>query len=309
MEKINHHKLIIIGSGPAGLTAGIYAARANLSPLIINGPMPGGQLMGTSYVENWPGYISILGPQLIQQLTEQATHFGSQFLDESIQQVDFKQHPFVLITDKQTTLHADAVIIASGASPKKLGCPGEDTYWAKGVSTCAVCDGAFYKDKNILILGGGDKAFEDAAFMLNFTNKITIAHILDELKASAAMQKKVLGNPNITIINNTTVNEIIGDGTRVTGVTLLNQKTKETRHLPIDAVFLAIGQNPNLEPFIGQVALNKQGFIQVENHTNTNIPGIFVAGDVADYRYRQAITSAGAGCMAALDAERYLKSR
>lgn len=304
----NHHKLIIIGSGPAGLTAAIYAARANLNPLVINGNKPGGQLMGTSFVENWPGEKSILGPKLMMQIQDHAAHFGTQFLDATIQSVDFKSRPFKLITDKNITLTADSIIIATGASPKKLNCPGENEYWGKGVSTCAVCDGAFYKDQSVLIIGGGDTAMEDASFMLNFTNKITIVHITDKLTASAAMQKKVINNPNIKIIYNSTVTEFHGDGNHVNSATITDQKTKKSSQMPIAAAFVAIGLNPNVTPFKGQLALNDYGFIQVENNTNTSVPGVFVAGDVADYRYRQAITSAGAGCMAALDVEKYLKS-
>ena len=304
----NHHELIIIGSGPAGLTAGLYAARANLNPLILNGILPGGQLMGTTFVENWPGNKSILGPTLMLNMQEHAAHFGAQFLDESITHVNFKVSPFELFTDKTTKLTAHAVIIATGASPKRLNCLGEAEHWGKGVSTCAVCDGPFYKDKKIIIVGGGDTAMEDASFMLNYSKDITVVHILDTLTASAATQKKVIDNPNIKIIYQTTVTEIKGNGTNVTGATLINQTTQEITSLDAEGIFVAIGLNPNVQPFKGEVAFNSQGFIQIENNTRTSVPGIFAAGDVADYKYRQAITSAGAGCMAALDAERYLKN-
>jgi len=304
-----HHKLIIIGSGPAGLTAAIYAARANLNPLVINGTNPGGQLMGTTNVENWPGEKSILGPKLMMQMQEHAAHFGTEFLDTSIQSVDFKSRPLKLVTDKNITLTAESVIIATGASPKRLNCPGEKEYWGKGVTTCAVCDGAFYKDQHVMIIGGGDTAMEDASFMLNFTKQITLVHIMDKLTASAAMQKRVIDNPHIKIIYHSTVTEFHGDGNHVTGVTITDQKTKKSYQLPIAAAFVAIGLHPNIAPFKGQLTLNDYGFIQVENNTGTSVPGVFVAGDVADYRYRQAITSAGAGCMAALDAEKYLKNQ
>jgi thioredoxin reductase (NADPH) len=304
----NHHKLIIIGSGPAGLTAAIYAARANLKPLMIQGKNPGGQLMNTSYVENWPGETSILGPQLMMKMQSHAAHFGTQALEETVASADFSKKPFALTTDRGTSLTADTVIIATGASSKRLGCPGESEYWGKGVTTCAVCDGAFYKDRPVLIVGGGDTAMEDASFMLNFTDKITIVHILDKLTASHAMQERVINNPKIKIIYKSTVTQMKGDGNHVTHVVLTNQETGQVETIPTDAVFVAIGLNPNVGPFKGQVELNKFGFIEVKDQTQTSVPGVFVAGDVADYRYRQAITSAGAGCMAALDAERYLKN-
>lgn len=304
----NHHKLIIIGSGPAGLTAGVYSSRANLAPLIITGKNPGGQLMGTTNIENWPGNISIAGPQLMMKMQEHAAHFGSTFLEETITQADFSGQPFRLTTDRGTQLTCDALIITTGASPKKLGVPGEEQYWGKGVTTCAVCDGAFYKGMHALIIGGGDTAMEDAAFMLNFTDQITIVHILDKLTASQATQKRVLNNPKINIIYNSTVSAMHGDGNHVNKVTITNKNTGQSSDLDVAVVFVAIGLNPNVGPFKGQLELNSFGFIQVHNHTKTSVPGVFVAGDVADYQYRQAITSAGAGCMAALDAERYLNA-
>jgi thioredoxin reductase (NADPH) len=303
------HKVIIIGSGPAGLTAGIYASRANLNPLIFEGKNPGGQLMGTSYVENWPGHMQILGPQLMANMKEHAIKTGAQIIDQSISAVDFSKKPFTITTDKNETYKAHAIIIATGATPKRLKVPGEDQYWGKGVTCCAVCDGAFYKDKPVIVVGGGDTAMEDSSFMLNYTNKITIVHILDKLTASAAMQERVLNNPAITIIYNSTLSEIKGDGQHVNEVVITNQKTKEKKTLKTDAVFVAIGLNPNTAAFKGTLDLNEQGYILLpkEGQTMTSIEGIFAAGDVHDYRYRQAITSAGSGCMAALDAERYLK--
>lgn len=304
----NHHKLIILGSGPAGLTAAIYASRANLAPLVITGKNPGGQLMGTTGIENWPGNKSIPGPQLMMNMQDHATHFGTQYLEESVESVSLAQQPFLLTTDRGTQLTCDALIIATGASPKKLGCPGEEEYWGKGVTTCAVCDGAFYKGGHALIVGGGDTAMEDASFMLNFTDKITIVHILDRLTASQATQKRVINNPKINIIYTSTVSKIHGDGKHANRVTIIDQKTGKTQDLDVAVIFIAIGLNPNVAPFKGQLEFNKFGFIQVYNHTKTSVPGVFVAGDVADYQYRQAITSAGAGCMAALDVERYLKN-
>jgi len=302
----NIHKLIIIGSGPAGLTAGIYASRANLKPIIIDGPVPGGQLITTSFVENWPGEKSILGLDLMQKLREHAQSFGCEFISESISKVDFKKHPFTIVTNKDKEFKSKSIIIATGASPKKLNCPGESEYWGKGVTTCAVCDGAFYKDKSVIIIGGGDSAMEDASFMTKFTDKITVVHILDQLTASWAMQQRILKNPNIKIIYNSTVTQINGDGKHVTEAVITNQKTKETQSLKTDAIFVAIGLNPNTQIFKDQIELDKMGYIALKGYTKTSVNGVFAAGDVADYRYRQAITSAGIGCSAALDVEHYL---
>lgn len=301
------HNLIIIGSGPAGLTAGIYAARANLQPIIIEGKEPGGQLMGTTAVENWPGNISILGPQLMMNMKEHAQETGCTFVSGDATRVDFSQKPFTVATDKQE-FKAHSVIVATGATPKRLGVPGEDNYWGKGVTTCAVCDGAFYKDQPVVIVGGGDTAMEDASFMTKFTKKITIVQILDKLTASHAMQQRVINNPDIDILYNSTVTEIKGDKDHVSQVVITNQKTKETTTLATKAVFIAIGLKPNTEIFKNQLKLDDWGYIAVQNHTKTSVSGVFAAGDVHDYRYRQAITSAGAGCMAALDVERYLNS-
>lgn len=298
--------LVIIGSGPAGLTAGIYAARANLKPLIIEGKQPGGQLMGTTAVENWPGEKSILGPKLMMNMKEHAAQFDCRFLPEEVVSVDFKQRPFKLVTHHNQEIFAHSVIVATGASPKRLGVPGEETYWGNGVTTCAVCDGAFYPDKKIVIVGGGDTAMEDASFMTKFTQDITVVQILDTLTASAPMQRRVLENPAIKVLYNSAVTEIHGDDKHVTHITVTNQETNETTQIPADGVFIAIGMNPNTKIFYDQLELDRWGYMKVHNHTRTSIEGVFAAGDVADYRYRQAITSAGAGCMAALDAERYL---
>ncbi len=304
--KNNTHRLIIIGSGPAGLTAGIYAARANLSPLIIEGAKPGGQLLGTSYVENWPGEKSILGPELMMKMRDHAKHFGATFLSEEVVKTDFSKRPFTLWTDRNKELKADSIIIATGAVPNRLGCPGEDLYWGKGVTTCAVCDGAFYKDQKVLVVGGGDTAMEDASFLKKFTKDITVVQILDQLSASHAMKQRILDDPDITVLYNSTVTEIKGDGNRVTGATILNKKTGKTTELKLDGIFIAIGLSPSTKAFEGQLELEKFGYLKVFDHTKTSIPGVFAAGDVFDYRYKQAITAAGSGCMAALDAERYL---
>lgn len=297
--------LIIIGGGPAGLTAGIYASRANLKPIIIEGAKPGGQLMGTSYVENWPGEKKILGPELMIKMREHAAQFGCTFVSGDVIKVDLSQRPFTLWT-KNKEFRCQALIVATGANPKKLNIPGEEQYWGKGVTTCAVCDGAFYPNKQVIIVGGGDTAMEDVSFMTKFTNKITIVQILDSLSASHAMQEKVINNPAINILYNSTINEVRGNGTHVNEVVITNKKTGEVTTMATDAVFIAIGLNPNTAPFKGQLAMNEYGYIDVHDHTRTSVEGVFSAGDVADYRYRQAITSAGSGCMAALDAERYL---
>lgn len=300
-------KLIIIGSGPAGLTAAIYAARAGLQPLVIEGKNPGGQLMGTSMVENWPGETSIMGPKLMANMREHAAHFGTRFLSEELVDVDTTHTPFTLTTHKKTELKARSIIITTGATPRRIGCPGEDEYWGKGVTTCAVCDGAFYKDRPVVIVGGGDTAMEDASFMTNFTQDITIVHILDKLTASQAMQEKVITNPSIKIIYESTVSKIMGNGDHVTTLEIVNKKTGEISTLSTDAVFVAVGLTPNTGIFKNKLALTDYGYLVVNDFTKTSCEGVFTAGDVADPRYRQAITSAGTGCMAALDAEKYLK--
>lgn len=301
--------IIIIGSGPAAFTAAIYCARADLNPLIVEGKEPGGQLMGTTFVENWPGEKKILGPDLIKKLREHAQNFNTRFLSEEIVKADLTQHPFQLTTHKNKNLSAKAIIIATGATPKRLGCPGEDTYWGKGVTTCAVCDGAFYKDKKVIVVGGGDTAMENASFMTNFTKDITVVHILDKLTASPIMQDRVLNNPAITIRYESSVTQIIGDESRVTSAVIKNQKTGHEESIAADAIFIAVGLNPNTQIFKGQLELTRSGHIFHPKNTETSIPGVFAAGDVADPRYRQAITSAASGCMAALDVERWLKEQ
>lgn len=307
-EKQTVHPLLIIGSGPAGLTAAVYAARANLKPIVIDGTKPGGQLTTTTYVENWPGEKSILGPILMNNMREHAKHFGTVFVSQEVVSVDFKNRPFCVTTNKGEKIYADSVIVATGATPRRLGCPGEDDYWGKGVTTCAVCDGAFYAQKKVLVVGGGDTAMEDASFLKKYTSDITIVHILDTLTASHAMQQRVVNDPAIKIIYNSTVTEIFGNGSHVTGAMITNQKTNTSEKVSFDGIFIAVGLKPNTSCFADQLAMDKGGFITVTQHTNTSVEGVFAAGDVQDFRYRQAITSAGAGCMAALDAARYLES-
>lgn len=304
MKKIT--EIIIIGGGPAGLTAVIYAARAKLNPLLIEGPTPGGQLTSTTYIENWPGEKSILGADLMMRMKDHAVHFGAQIITSSVTKVDFTKAPFKIWTSDNQELQAKAVIIATGANPKLLGCPGEQQYWSKGVSTCAVCDGALYYNKQIIIVGGGDTAMEDALFMTRFDNQITIIQLGSVLTASQIMQERVLNKPNIKIIYHSLVQEILGDNQKVTGVKIINQETNISSILAADAVFLAIGLKPATNIFQDQIAIDHSGHIMLTNNTHTSVSGVFAAGDVCDRKYRQAITSAGFGCMAALDAERYL---
>ncbi|MFC1842179.1 thioredoxin-disulfide reductase [Candidatus Dependentiae bacterium] len=309
MNTNNIEKLVIIGSGPAGLTAGIYASRAELNPLIIEGSEPGGQLMGTSYVQNWPGEKNILGAELMKNMREHAKHFGSRFLPEKVVNLEVSQKPFTITTDKDNKIKTHTIILATGAAPKKLGCEGEDTYWGKGVTTCAVCDGAFYKDKKVIILGGGDTAMEDASFMQKFTKDITVIHIGDKFTASVPMQKRVIDNPDTKIIYNSTIAKFIGNGEHLQQIEIENQETKEKMIIQADGVFIAIGQSPNTGFLKGKVELSDYGYVVIKGHkehTKTSIEGVFAAGDVADPFYRQAITSSAMGCMAALDAERYL---
>lgn len=301
-----HRKLIILGSGPAGLTAAIYAARAELQPLVIEGKDPGGQLMGTTAVENWPGQISIMGPQLMIDMRKQAEKTGAQFASGAITSVDFSSKPLKITSAKGIEYSADAVIIATGAIANRLHCPGESDYWGKGITTCAVCDGAFYRDKKVVILGGGDSAMENASFLAKFTKDITIIHILDHLTASKAMQHRVLNNPHITIIYSSTITAFRGNGTRLTGIDIINKQIGASSSMDVDGVFIAIGLSPNTAMLKGQIELDAYGYAVLKKHTMTSVPGVFAAGDVVDYRYKQAITSAGSGCMAALDAERYL---
>lgn len=309
MNTSSIHAVVIIGSGPAGLTAALYTGRAFLKPIVLEGAQPGGQLMGTTAVENWPGTQSIMGPQLMMDMREHARHFDAQILSESATKIDVSTRPFTVTTSRGKELKTHTIIVATGASPNKLGCPGEADYWGKGVTVCAVCDGAFYPGKKAIIVGGGDTAMEDASFMTKFTNDITIVHILDKLTASPAMQQRVLNNPNIKIIYNSSISSIEGNGAHVTGVTIENKKTGVKEHKAADVLFLAIGQKPNTALFKDQLELDALGYIELKDHTKTSVEGVFVAGDVADYRYRQAIVSAGSGCRAALDCQRYLEAK
>jgi thioredoxin reductase (NADPH) len=301
------HKIIIIGSGPAGLTAAIYAGRANLSPIVLLGDKPGGQLMGTSEVENWPGSINISGPELMINILKQAEKHGAQTIHESAMQVDFSQRPFIITTNKKT-LYSESVIIASGATPLKLQCPGEEEFWGKGVSTCATCDGAFYNDKKVVVLGGGNAGLENALFLTKYTNQVTLIHIDKQLAGEPTTRKKVLQHPSINIIYDTTVQEIYGNEQGLTSVTLINKNTKQTESFSTNGLFLSIGQKPNTNIFANQISMSSYGHIMTTDYVKTSQPGVFVAGDAHDFRYRQAIVSAGFGCIAAIEAQKYLEN-
>ncbi|MGH7451324.1 MAG: thioredoxin-disulfide reductase [bacterium] len=303
-------KVIIIGTGPAGYTAALYTARANLKPLVFSGPEPGGQLTLTTLVENYPGFAEgIMGPELMDQMKKQSERFGAEIIHDAVTRVDFKKQPFeIFVGDQKYT--AETVIISTGASAKWLGLESERQLRGHGVSSCATCDGAFFRNQELVVIGGGDVAMEDSTFLTKFASKVTIVHRRDTLRASKIMQERAFKNPKISFIWNSAVEEIhdVGKGT-VTGVTLRNVKTNERTHLRCDGVFVAIGHQPNTEVFKGQINLDGQGYVKTKHRTMINIEGIFAAGDVVDHYYRQAVTAAGMGCMAAMDVEKYLEAK
>lgn len=302
------HKTIIIGSGPAGLTAALYAARAELKPVVVMGLNPGGQLMQTSEVENFPGFPGgILGPELMDKMMKQVEHFGATMLAENVATVNFSQRPFTVTTDKQT-LEADSIIIATGADANWLGLPGEQRLRGKGVSACATCDGFFFKNKDVVVIGGGDSAMEEANFLTRFANSVTLLHRSDNFRASRIMLKRAQDNPKIKIIANVTVLDVLGDQS-VTGVRIKHNADGKEEEITAQGYFAAIGHTPVTAIFKSAgIETDERGYIKVVNNTRSNIEGVFVAGDVADPRYRQAVTAAGLGCMAALDVEKYLES-
>ncbi|MEZ4547951.1 MAG: thioredoxin-disulfide reductase [Thermodesulfobacteriota bacterium] len=304
-------KVVIMGSGPAGLTAAIYTARANLEPLVFEGLEAGGQLTLTTDVENFPGFPEgIQGPALMNAMRQQAERFGATCLRERIDSVDFSERPFKVVSGDMT-FEAETFIIASGASAKMLGIASEKLLLGRGVSTCATCDGFFYKDKEILVVGGGDSAVEEGTFLTKFASKVNIVHRRDQLRASKIMQERAFKNPKVDFIWNAVIEEILGDVEKgVTGVVLKNTETGETTRKDIDGIFIAIGHTPNTSIFKGKLDMDEVGYlITKEGSTETNVPGVFAAGDVRDNKYRQAITAAGSGCMAAIDAEKFLESQ
>ena len=310
----NHHKIIILGSGPAGYTSAIYAARANLEPTIITGNEPGGQLTTTTDVDNWPGdNEGVLGPDLMQRMKEHATRFNTKIVNDHIHSVLLNEKPFIL-KGNDITYTCDSLVIATGASAKYLGLKSEQEFKGKGVSACATCDGFFYKDKPVVVVGGGNTAVEEALYLSNIASKVTLLHRRDSLRAEKILQDKIFSKTkkNIDILWFTELEEVIGDSSGVTGIKARNNQNNEIHTINCDGVFIAIGHVPNTQIFKDQIQMNNGGYITVNsgakgNATATSVPGVFAAGDVMDSIYRQAITSAGSGCMAALDAEKYLE--
>ena len=308
MEK-NIEKLIIIGSGPAGLTSAIYSARARLNPLMIEGEEAGGQLMITTEVENYPGFDhGITGPELISVMRKQAEKFGTRFLTRNVTKVDFSKRPFRIFVDEKEYL-ASTVVISTGASAKWLGLPSEKKYMSRGVSACATCDGAFFRDQEVGIVGGGDTAMEEAQFLTRFASKVHVFHRKESFRASKIMAERTLNNPKIVVHWNTEITEVLGDGKSMNAVKYLNNKTNEEMQMNLQGLFIAIGHKPNTDLFKGILDMHETGYLKTKPGTTyTNIDGVFAAGDVQDSHYRQAITAAGTGCMAAIDAERWLEA-
>ena len=303
-------KVIIIGSGPAGYTAAIYAARANLAPVMFTGVQAGGQLMLTTLVENYPGFVEgIDGPPLMATFQKQAERFGTEMIPDDVTEVDFSKRPF-RVAAGDVTMHAHTVIIATGATAKLIGLPNEAKLMGRGVSTCATCDGFFFKDQNIMVVGGGDSAMEEALYLSRLGRKVEVVHRRDSLRASKIMQERALKNPKISFTLDSVVEDVMDPAAgKVTGVRLRNLKTGAKWETQVDGLFVAIGHEPNTAIFKGQVALHENNYIKVEpGTTRTSVAGVFAAGDVQDFTYRQAVTAAGTGCMAALEAERYLEA-
>ncbi len=313
MSEPRHSKVLIIGSGAAGYTAAIYAARANLSPLLVRGMQPGGQLTITTDVENYPGFAEVIqGPWLMEQMFEQAKHVGTDMVEDMITEVDLSQRPFRAIGDTGNVYTGDTLVIATGASARWLGLESEQTFMGFGVSACATCDGFFYREKAVAVIGGGNTAVEEALYLTNFASKVYLVHRRDELRAEKIMQDRLFKNEKIEMVWNSTLDEVVGNTSPpgVTGAKIRNVHSGEESILPVDGVFVAIGHDPNTKLFAGQLDMFDDNYIKtVPGTTQTSVPGVFAAGDVQDRVYRQAVTAAGTGCMAALEAERFLAER
>lgn len=307
-----HHQVVVIGSGPAGFTAGLYASRANLDTVVFEGMQPGGQLMITTEVENFPGFEhGVQGPEMMDIFRKQANRFGAKSIYEIITKVDFSNRPFKLWNDAGKEYTADAVIISTGAKAKLLEMPSEQKYWGRGISACATCDGFFYRGKHVAVVGGGDTALEEANYLTNMAASVTLIHRRQEFRASQIMVDRIKANPKITLVLDSVIDEFLGETVNnfpsLTNVRVKNVKTNETQDIPVEGCFIAIGHKPNTEIFNGIINLDDEGYIITEGKSSyTNIPGVFACGDVQDHTYRQAITAAGSGCAAAIDTERWL---
>ncbi|MBW8058014.1 MAG: thioredoxin-disulfide reductase [candidate division NC10 bacterium] len=303
------HNIIIVGSGPAGYTAALYAARANLKPLLIVGPQPGGQLTTTTMVENYPAFPDgIMGPELMELMQKQAERFGTRIIFREATKVDLGTRPFAVEAEGEI-LHCRTLIVATGATPNLLGLESEQRFMGRGLSTCATCDGFFFKDQEVAVIGGGDSAMEEALYLSKLCSKVTVVHRREKLRASKIMQERALANPIIAFQWQSMVEEILGDeGHEVKGVRLKNVKTEARTEMACDGVFIAIGHRPNTALFAGRLHMDERGYIVTEDGTKTSVPGVFACGDVQDHVYRQAVTAAGSGCMAAMDAERFLEA-
>jgi thioredoxin reductase (NADPH) len=306
---VSVHDVVIIGSGPAGLTAAIYTARANLKPIVVEGLGAGGQLMNTTDVENYPGFPDgIQGPEMMELFKQQAARFGAEFIPGDVTAVDFSSRPFKVRTDERE-LASRTVIVASGASPKTLGILGEEEYAGRGVSYCATCDGFFFRDQEIVVVGGGDTAMEEALFLTRFGKRVTVVHRRDELRASKIMAERALASDKIELLWDSVVEEVVGDGQKVGSIRVKNVKTGEVTERPCGGFFVAIGHTPNTEIFRDVLPMEDTGYLRLEHGSHSNIEGVFVAGDVHDHTYRQAVTAAGYGCRAAIDCERWLEAQ
>jgi thioredoxin reductase (NADPH) len=312
MGKITHAKVVIIGSGPAGYTAAIYAARAMLEPVLIQGIQPGGQLTITTDVENYPGFAEVIqGPWLMEQMQKQAEHVGTRIVTDHVSKVDLAHRPFRLECDSGDRYLADSVIIATGAQARWLELPSEQKFKGYGVSACATCDGFFYRNKEVVVIGGGNTAVEEALFLTNFASKVTVVHRRDSFRAEKILQDRLFKNPKISVLWDTVLEEVVGgeNPLKVKGVILRNVKTGAFTEMPADGVFIAIGHTPASEMFVGQLEMKPSGYLVTAASTATSVPGVFAAGDVTDDVYRQAVTAAGQGCIAALEAERFLAAQ